>query len=229
MVAWLRAVARSRRPGAITDMTEPKTNCTTCGREILVATADRNGGLCGPCRKNVNRPRTQYVYKQPPPVSRGELDEYIISKPAAFIIEALFDPACDKVNFRPDEMTEGDEIVYTVWTFLGEVCNGGIQQYLGNQSGGWAHRCGPSLRKIAASHYAEIIEAALSSFTTKGALPRTAWENDLDAFEDGKYDPFEKFDERFFAFYHANKSELTDRLYLYICANRDVFAPFGVG
>lgn len=210
-------------------MSEPKTKCTNCGREILVVTAQRNAGLCGPCKNDVDHPRVPYVYQQPDPVSRGELDNMIISKPADFVIEALFDPACDKVNFRPDEMTEGDEIVYTVWTFLGEVCNGGIQQYLGNQSGDWAHRCGPSLRKIGASHYAEIIEAALNRFTTKGSLPRAAWEDELYAFWKTSQDPHKEFDDRFYSYYFKNKQELEGLLYAYICANRDVFAPFGVG
>ncbi len=32
-------------------MSEPKTNCSSCGCEILQRTADRNGGLCAPCHR----------------------------------------------------------------------------------------------------------------------------------------------------------------------------------
>lgn len=111
-----------------TIMSEPRTKCTTCGCDILARTAERNGGLCTPCKNNVDHPPVKYVYEPSLPLSRAELDDLVISKPADFVIEALFDPACDKVNFRPHEMTEGDEIVYTVWTLLGEVCNGGFTQ-----------------------------------------------------------------------------------------------------
>jgi uncharacterized protein YwqG len=34
-------------------MPEPKTNCRVCGVEILVATADRTGGYCMPCARNI--------------------------------------------------------------------------------------------------------------------------------------------------------------------------------
>jgi len=37
-------------------MTEAKTKCTTCGAEILVATAERTGGLCMPCKQGRPRP-----------------------------------------------------------------------------------------------------------------------------------------------------------------------------
>src|ERR1035437_659825 len=32
-------------------MPEPRSKCTQCGAEILAATAERNGGLCMPCKK----------------------------------------------------------------------------------------------------------------------------------------------------------------------------------
>jgi hypothetical protein len=37
-------------------MTESKTKCTACGAEILVATAERTGGLCMPCKEGRPRP-----------------------------------------------------------------------------------------------------------------------------------------------------------------------------
>ncbi len=38
-------------------MAEPKTRCSQCGAEILLATAERNGGLCMPCKQRANPPR----------------------------------------------------------------------------------------------------------------------------------------------------------------------------
>jgi len=37
-------------------MTEAKTKCTACGAEILMATAERTGGLCMPCKQGIPRP-----------------------------------------------------------------------------------------------------------------------------------------------------------------------------
>lgn len=37
---------------------QAKTNCTKCGAEILVATAERTGGLCMPCKQGRPRPVT---------------------------------------------------------------------------------------------------------------------------------------------------------------------------
>ena len=44
-------------------MTEPKTNCTTCGCVILCTTADRNEGRCAPCFRK----------SQPPPKADPQL------------------------------------------------------------------------------------------------------------------------------------------------------------
>jgi hypothetical protein len=210
-------------------MDEPKTTCSSCGREILQSTADRNGGLCAPCHREANAPPPRDDFFTPvPAVSRAMLDDLIISQPRHVVIDVLFDPACDKVNFRPGEMTEGDIIVYTVWTFLGETENGGIIQYLTNQSGGWAHECGPSLRKIGGDKYAEIIEECIRAFTDAESAQDEKWKSDLDAYWDGRHEPFEEIQQRFWDFYNTNEKELIDMLYDYICENRDLFAPFTI-
>lgn len=210
-------------------MDEPKTTCSACRREILQSTADRNGGLCAPCHREANAPPARADFFTPvPPVSRAVLDDLIVSQPPHVVIDMLFNPACDKVNFRPNEMTEGDIIVYTVWTFLGETCNGGIRQYLTNQSRGWAHECGPSLRKIGADKYADIIETCIKAFTDAKSADDAKWESDLEAYEANHDEPFGKIDKHFSEFYWANEEELIDLLFDYICENRDVFAPFRI-
>jgi hypothetical protein len=207
-------------------MSEPKTNCSSCGCQILQSTADRNGGLCAPCHRKATSPPAEEIITPIPPVSRSALDDLIIQHPRDAVIDALFYPASDKVNFRPSKMTEGDIIVYTIWTFLGETCNGGIIQYLTNQSGGWAHLCGPSLREIGADKYADIIEECIRTFTNAESPQDPKWESDLDAYSDDQEEPFEGIESRFWNLYHANKDELPDALYKYICDNREVFAPF---
>ena len=174
-------------------MTEPKTKCTSCGCQIQQMTADRNGGRWACHRKATAPPPDPPV----PSLTRTRLDELIASRSCDEVVDALFQPACDKVNFRPAEMTDGDIIVYTVWTFLGEVENGGVIQYLTNQSGGWAHHCGPSLRKIGADKYAEVIEQCISAFTDSPLPDDPQWESDLDEFCDDNDEAFEELEEKF--------------------------------
>lgn len=208
-------------------MSEPKTNCSSCGASILQRTADRNVGLCAPCHRKATWPPPEDVFTPVAPVSRGTLDDLIIKHPRDVVIGALFEPACDKVNFRPSEMTEGDIIVYTIWTFLGETNNGGIIQYLTNQSGGWAHHCGPSLRRVGAAKYATIIEQCIAQFTTAKSAQDPKWDEDLYAFWDvNPGDPFEEIEAPFWSF---DDEELPDLLHNYICKNRDLFAPFTMG
>src|SRR5262245_229813 len=35
-------------------MPEPKTKCSECGKAILIATAERTGGLCMPCHRRAH-------------------------------------------------------------------------------------------------------------------------------------------------------------------------------
>jgi hypothetical protein len=207
-------------------MAEPKAKCTECGVEFLQATAARTGGVCMKC-KTAAELKERFAdledEKPVPPLSRQRLDILIATAGSHELIDALFDPACDKVNFRPDEMTEGDIIVYTIWTFLGETCNGGFIQYLTNQSGGWAHFCGKSLRCIGADAYANPIEKCIAAFTTKDTP--SEWEDDLDAYWDKHDEPFEDIEDEFWKLYNADKNELVESLARYIKEHPDLFAP----
>jgi len=152
------------------------------------------------------------------------LDGLIANCERDAVIGALFEPAVDKVNFRPAEMTEGDIIVYTVATLFGETTNGGLIQYFTNQSGSWAHECGPSLRRIGADKYADIVEACIQRFTDAESAHEPQWELDLDDYIDDHTMPFEDIEEAFWEYYRANEDELLELLYSYIRDNRDVFA-----
>lgn len=120
-------------------------------------------------------------------------------------------------------MTDGDIIVYTVWTFLGETYNGGIIQYLTNQSGGWAHFCANSLRQIGAAKYAEVIEEYIAAFTDKDTPAE--WEKDLHAYWEKHGEPFETIEKNFWNLYQKNEQELPTLLSNYIKQHPDLFAP----
>jgi hypothetical protein len=159
------------------------------------------------------------------PISRADLD-FLIGKASAHdLIDALFQPACDKVNFRPDEMNDGDIIVYTIWTVLGETGNGGFLQYLTNQSGEWAHYCGSSLRSIGAEAYARPIEKCIATFTDKDTP--SEWEEDLDQYLEDCEEPvpFEDLEDEFWNMYEVDNNELVGLLTGYITKHPELFAP----
>jgi len=62
-------------------MFEPKTNCQVCGAEILVATADRTGGYCMPCARNM--PDDPFDVATTRTVARDLIDQHPILAPIA--------------------------------------------------------------------------------------------------------------------------------------------------
>lgn len=155
-----------------------------------------------------------------PPVSMVHLNALIASHQMDRAIDALFDAAYDKVSFRPGEMTSGDILVYNISTFVGEVANGGVTQYILNESGRWAPHLLQSLYTIGADVYAGIWEECLAVFAV-GKEP-DEWEDAI--FDLDEDDPFHAQETRFFELYHANKRELIELLYAYICEHRELFA-----
>jgi|GEM_PF-5603670 len=208
-------------------MDEPKILCPQCGAEFLQTTAVATGGLCMKC---VNTRRVQELLakaaaqlpKAVPAITRAQLDKLVKQKSPSDLVDALFDPAYDKVSFRPDELTEGDIIIYNISTLIGEVCNGGIMQYMTNESGQWAHHCGRSLRTIGLPEYAQIIERCIAAFTDK-TTPE-AWEDDLYDYMNEQEEPFDAMEQALWERFHRHEGELLNKLAAYIRQHPEVFA-----
>jgi len=145
---------------------------------------------------------------------------------------AVFDEAHTKWTFEGrDAINESQLTVMCVETYFGEVCNGGLDQYLFNESGRNASFGPEALRRVGLPKYAEILEEALARCTNTPA------KNDLgimeDFFEppgsdDGDDDdgPLGDLDNRFFELYFANKSEFRENLFRYILDNEADFVTF---
>ncbi len=209
-------------------MSEQTTECVSCGGTISQTTADRNGGLCSLCSRSVSPSPDARTVTPKRPVSRATVDDLILTRRIRTVLSLLFSNARDKANFRPSQMTEGDIIVYSVLSFRNEIRDGGIIQYLSNESGAWAHQCGPSLRTIGAHQYADIIEASIREFTDAASPSDPTWSNDLEAYRRSNSEAFQLTNRMIWDLQDANKDELQNLLYAYICENRDVFASFNV-
>ena len=142
---------------------------------------------------------------------------------------AVFDEAHIKWIFAGRNAINDSQLtVLCVETFFGEVCNGGLDQYLGNESGRNASFGSEALRRVGLPKYAEILEDALTRCTN------TPLENEFgimeDFFEpsesDGNGDddgPLGDLDNRFAELYFANKTEFRDKLFQFILDNEDDF------
>ncbi|HUG71451.1 MAG TPA: DUF4375 domain-containing protein [Pirellulaceae bacterium] len=143
---------------------------------------------------------------------------------------AVFDEAHTKWTFEGrNAINESQLTVMCVETYFGEVCNGGIDQYLFNESGRNASFGPEALRRVGLSKYAVILEEALTRCTN------TPEENDFgvmeDFFEPPESDeddgPLGDLNERFFALYFENKTEFRDKLLRYIVDNEPDFVSAG--
>ena len=83
-------------------------------------------------------------------------------------VAALFERADSK---GIDSLTTSERVVFVVWSAVGQIENGGFDQFFYNSSGDFAAEAGPALRAIGATGKAAVIERALQIFPG-GIAPR---------------------------------------------------------
>jgi hypothetical protein len=139
---------------------------------------------------------------------------------------AVFEEAHTKWSFAGrDAINKSQLTVMCVETYFGEVCNGGLDQYLFNESGRNASFGPESLRRVSLPRYAEILEEALARCTN--APERNEFGITEDFFEPPESAdddaPLGDLDDRFFKLYFENETEFRDKLYKYILGNEGDF------
>ena len=144
---------------------------------------------------------------------------------------AVFDEAHTKWTFEGrNAINESQLTVMCVETYFGEVCNGGLDQYLFNESGRNASFGPEALRRVHLPKYAAILEEALNRCTNTpeenefGIMEDFFEPPDSDDDDDG---PLGDLDQRFFKLYFANKTEFRDKLFQYIVDNEPDFLSVG--
>lgn len=104
-----------------------KQPCSACGNLILTSTAQRNEGLCMPCKGN---------YRQNIEAGKryAEQQRKYLASPQALYWSALVDRVYrSAAGFSG--LSVAEQHYYTVSVLVGEVYNGGFDQYFGNSSG----------------------------------------------------------------------------------------------
>jgi hypothetical protein len=142
---------------------------------------------------------------------------------------AVFDQAHDKwTEHGRASLTEGEITVLCVETFFGETCNGGLFQYLWNESGMLAQYASAALRRVGLEKYAAIADQTLArcvvtteededhpdKIITRHELPGEVNDDD---------EPFADLEGMFFALYFADKQEFRRKMLAYILSNESQF------
>lgn len=129
-----------------------KLPCRSCGNLIAMSTAEKNDGMCMPC-KGGYRERIEQSKR------RAEEHKKYIASPQALYWEALV----DRVYHTPEGFSGlalAEQHYYAVSVLVGEVYNGGFDQYFGNSSGDhYAEACA-GLLQLEATQTLALLEKA---------------------------------------------------------------------
>lgn len=144
---------------------------------------------------------------------------------------AVFEEAHTKWSFEGRAAINRSQLtVMCVETFFGEVCNGGLDQYLCNESGRNASFGPEALRSVSLPRYAKILEEALARCTN--APEQNEFGITEDFFEPpestGNDAPLSDLDDRFFKLYFENETAFRDKLFKYILRNEADFVSISI-
>lgn len=150
------------------------------------------------------------------------------SEDSEAICHGVFDQAHDKwTQDGRAALTEGELTVLCVEAFFGETLNGGLEQYLFNESGLLAQFGCASLRRVELDKYAVILNKTLARCTTTTEEDEDYADKIVTRHEPPETDdedgPFSDLEEEFFALYFADKEEFRRHLESYIRNNEDQF------
>lgn len=98
----------------------------------------------------------------------------------------------------PSAMSDADWVVYRVWSLLGEVSNGGFDQYFFNSSGGQALPTLDALKAIGDTKAAAVLEKALKVFSEPPSPDRDRRWEQLDHLTKATRKKFEALDKELY-------------------------------
>lgn len=88
-------------------------------------------------------------------------------------IDALADPLWHRVEDDWTGLSFAEQVIFGIWSFKVEVCNGGLAQFFFNAVGEATPQVIEGLKQISAYRVAEILETALCIIGTD--VPLTDW------------------------------------------------------
>lgn len=215
-----------------------RVKCLHCDHMILEVTARLNGGLCGSCHMTQSKSDHDKIVQgwvanpETLPGTNGipEPKDIALRIAAAQVRSLLFpteedkmEDACHQVVGQAEEiylmdgaesLTERQKYALAVETFYGEVCNGGLSQYLVNESGAYANWAADGFRAIGIPEFAQIA-ARVQALFPEGLVPEDH-EARLDIVKELDDAVLEEIEKPFWERYFADKSEIRRKLYAYL-------------
>ncbi len=205
---------------------------------ILDVTAKVNDGLCGHCIRDKHKEDFDAVVKGwidnpstlPGAHGNPEPKDFALKLAASQIRSRLYPTEQDQIEYFCEDFCEAAHAKWTnqgssgltakekhslaVETFYGEVLNGGLQQYLGNESGTFAQWADEAFEAIGIPAYAEVIRNVKELFPN-GLIPEDSNER-WDIVESIDDDRLEEIEEPFWEHYQDHKNEIRDSMYAYL-------------
>jgi hypothetical protein len=205
---------------------------------ILEVTAKVNSGLCGHCKRDQDKADFDSIvngWVQDPntlPGTNGipEPDDFALKLAAAQLRKELdpdkdylmektchqhFDVAHTKwSSLGAASLSQKERVTLAVETFYGEVTNGGLLQYLGNESGAFAQWSVEAFQTIGIPEFADVMREVEKLFPNE-VIPEDADER-WDLVEVLNEATVEKIEDGFWPRYQSDESEIRKKLYEYL-------------
>jgi hypothetical protein len=212
--------------------------CTRCDNQILETTARKNHGLCAICKRDqdtaafdatvqswIDRPETlPGTNGIPEPkdfalaLRARQLKKYLFpdaEDEMEIFCERYFDAAQDKwYRVGASGLSDKEKHALAVETFEGEVCNGGLLQYLGNESGAFANWAVDAFEAIEIPEYASVMREVKNLFP-HGVIPEDPDER-WDQVEAIDKDALEAVERPFWTRYRTDEKEIRRKLFKYL-------------
>jgi len=187
------------------------------------------GGLCGPCRNEIQAKALQARWEPVrlqglAPVTPAEFEKVRTAADVEAACHFIFDKAHWKWTEHGDAaLTTGERTVIAVETFFGETCNGGLLQFLLNESGAFARDLPGSLMRVGLTGYVPLALELNRLFPAPVSHDPNERGDQVDALDDGD-DVLAALSDRFFGLYNQQDAKgFRGRLIEYIRANPGEF------
>jgi hypothetical protein len=215
-----------------------KVECKTCKTSILEVTAKYNDGMCAPCSSDHSSAefnKTVQSWLDNPAILPGtngipEPSSIALSIRASQIRAQLnptkedimqrechdaFDKAHDKwMSKGSSSLTNKEKFVLVVETFYGNFTNGGLVQFLGNESGCFANWAEDAFEVIGIPQYSKLMSEVKSLFPMN-VIPEDSnlrWD-EVEKIDESK---LENIDQKLWAHYFKDEKEIRVKLYNYL-------------
>lgn len=213
-----------------------RVKCRQCDHMILDVTAKINDGLCANCRSSQNKTMFETTVagwlKNPAtlpgsngnPVPRdialairaNQIRQQLANpNSAAAVIGQFFDAAYDVwIERGPNALTEKEKAVLSIETFFGEITNGGIVQFLSNESHAFAGWAAKSLRTVGLTEYVHVM-TQIEALFPDNQIP-SDWDACWAVLAELDDDTLHEIEQPFWNRYRSNESEFQTKLHGYL-------------